>query len=702
MLLISIIVITIFLAYFNSGLPDHQQLAKYYPDTLTRLYTSDGKVLKEFADQRRIFIPIEGIPQTVRDAFIAIEDRNFYTHTGIDLKGILRALITNIIKGKRVQGGSTITQQVTKNILLSNEKTLSRKIKEAILSLRITLLFSKDRVLELYLNEIYLGAGSYGVADAALNYFNKSIDELNLEEAALLAALPKAPSTYNPWRNPEIAKKRRNLVLLAMARENLISRVSANKAMSKKIKLTKAENTITAESSYFADEVQKELTSKYGRDKLYKGGMVVHTTLDLKYQKMAEESFRQGLLKYAKRHGRKTGNPEVNGGMVVMNPHNGNILAMVGGYNFKQSNFNRTTQAKRQPGSVFKPFVYLSALEQGYSPANLIADEPIEFEFLTGIKDGIESFMTWAPQNHSNTFHGATTLRVGIEKSINVMTVHLGILLGIDAVIKTAERFGVYSNAERNLATLLGASETSLLSITTAYSMFVNGGKKIHPKLIDRIQDRKGKTIFKGDENLFKISKVSDDKPLPILPEILDIRNAVTDELSAFQMVSILEGVVKRGTGRQARKIGKPIAGKTGTTNKSFDSWFVGFSPDLVVGVYVGFDKPKSLGKREEGSTIALPIFVDFMKKALKGKPAKPFRIPSGIKMVKIDSKTGFLPSPSTSKKDIILEAFKIGNEPTAMAKRNSPLPVINKDRVDTNDSDKGKAPASNDTGGIY
>lgn len=801
---VALIVVVGTISYYSHDLPDYRQLADYNPPILSRLYTADGLLLKEYARQKRIFVPVTIIPEVVIDAFISAEDRNFYSHFGIDIIGIARALWNNVVKHQPLQGGSTITQQVAKNMMLSSERTMERKIKEAILATRMSFTFSKERVLELYLNETYLGAGSYGVAAAALNYFNKSIDELNIQEAALLASMPKAPTAYNPWRNYDRALERRNWVINAMHEEGYISKAAAEYAKKQPIGLRKRGKTIVAEADFFAEEVRRFLVKKFGEEKLYEGGLVVHTNINPSMQNMAEKAFRNGLVSYSRRHGYKgpltktdvsenwqqhlnkipvpagagdwqlaavlnvfefdkiaeigfkNGDtsyitfealrwakkerhggwkkladilqqgdvilveklknnispyalrqiPDVNGAMVAMDPYTGHVLAMVGGFTFERDSFNRAIQAKRQPGSAFKPFVYLTALEQNYTPASLIADEPIEFKTGANNIEEEETAESWAPQNYTGNFYGPTTLRRGVEKSINVMTVHLGLKVGIDNIIDTAEKFGISKNPPRNMSAVLGAGETDLLSLTTAFGMIVNGGKKIAPSLIDRVQDNGGKTIYKNDDRTCRACKLTSLTEPVILPEASDNNERVVDERSAFQMVSILEGVVQRGTAKQAGAIGKPVAGKTGTTNNSVDSWFVGFSPDLVVGVYVGFDKPKSLGKKEEGSTVALPIFVEFMREALKAKPTIPFRIPSGIKMVKIDANTGFLPSEETKSEDIILEAFKSGTEPTRTAKRDENLPVINPPKALNNEEQSDELfidiPVTRGIGGIY
>jgi penicillin-binding protein 1A len=811
------------ISYFSRGLPDIDQLAQYNPPVTTRLYAADGRLVEEYAKERRIYVPITAMPRVLINAFLAAEDRNFYTHPGVDVFSILRAIVQNALNrfsdsDRGLIGASTITQQVAKNILLSRERTYQRKFKEAILAMRMTQAYSKDRILELYLNEIYLGSGSYGVAAAALNYFNKSIDELSVEEAALLAAMPKAPSAFDPRNHYARARERRDWVIGRMYEEGFITEGQAKTAVAEPIRLRSRGNLEMTSADFFAEEVRRALEKVYGHDALYSGGLTVMTTLDPHLQKLAEQALRQGLMAYDTRkgfHGRiahirlkeinwaealaaleppaglgdwqlavvlggskeayeiglkeaVTGSiayhtmewathtpdgrsmnaanvlepgdvvaveripdvprsyllrqiPKVSGALVAMDPHTGRVLAMEGGYAYDKTQFNRATQARRQPGSAFKPFVYTAALENGFTPGTLINDEPIEFEMTGKPKTALapssedpaltEEIKVWAPQNYSGNFYGPTTLRTGLEKSRNVMTVRLGLAMGVDKVVNIAKRFDINQNAEPNLSTVLGSSETTLLSLTNAYGMLVNGGKRIFPAMIERIQDRNGQTIYRRDTRVcdgcfFKSRK---DLPEEFTPPVLvDDREEVTDSFTAYQMVSLMEGVVKRGTGVRAQVIGKPIGGKTGTTNESRDAWFVGFSPDLVAGVYVGFDTPMPLGKEETGASVALPIFVDFMQGALKDTPAIPFRIPSGMKLVKIDMKTGFLPSEETPENEILLEAFKPGTEPKIAIRRSEMLSVSEKPDAAPGSEEWKKDPRARDlpetrgTGGIY
>lgn len=760
--------------HYSRGLPEYGQLEDYSPPTTTRLYASDGKLIEEYAKEKRLFVPFHAIPKRVVNAFIAAEDQNFYNHPGVDFASVFRAAVQNLMhmgQNKGLVGGSTITQQVVKNFLLTNEKSIDRKIKEAILAFRITKAFSKDKILELYLNQIYLGNRSYGVAAAALNYFNKSLSELSVEEAAMLAALPKAPSSIDPHRFPERAKERRDWVINRMVDEGFVDEVEGLLAIAKPITLIDRDETeIVSNADYFAESVRQQLIALYGEDAVYEKGLAVRTTLDPVLQNYAVEAFRKGLIEYDHRHGwrgpltklesvdhwqeelkkipenpdlhdwkmaavigltdkeaslgfadgkkgvlpvanmkwaRKYLNenamgpaiaspkavlklgdvvavspvaekdneyalqqiPAANGGLIAIDPHTGKVLAMVGG--FGSSKFNRTMQAKRQPGSSFKPFVYLAALENGFSPNSIIVDEPVEFDAGPGQE-------TWTPQNYSGEFYGPTTLRVGVEKSRNAMTVRLAQMIGIDKVVEIANRFGINNETDRNLSASLGSEETTLINLTNAYAMLVNGGKRTQPFLVERVQDKDGKTLYRRDtrecpkcsvEEVVALSSgesISEDTSVSMTPPTLsDTRETISDPIATYQIVSVLEGVIQRGTGQKATALGKILAGKTGTTNNSVDAWFVGFSADLAVGTYIGFDNPKSLGKKETGASAALPIWQDFMAEALTQYADVPFRRPDGIKLVKIDMDSGLLPTPETEKNRIIFEAFRAGSEPT-------------------------------------
>jgi len=755
--------------HYGRDLPDYKQLADYDPPTVTRVHAGDGRLLAEYAIQKRVFVPIQAIPKRVINAFLAAEDKNFYTHPGVDLTAVMRAVVTNVIhkiQGRRPVGASTITQQVAKNFLLSNELSYERKVKEAILALRMERTFSKDRILELYLNEIFLGyRGSYGVAAAALNYFNKSLDELTIAEAAYLAALPKAPNNYHPVRNYSEAVARRDWVISRMVEDRSITPLEAEIAWNEPLVVRERGETEVAEAAHFAEEVRRELVRLYGERGLYEGGLSVRTTLDPRLQEAAEKALRDGLITYDRRHGwrgpltrlavpeaetwveplaaaeipegapgweralvlsatervakigfvdGRTGQipinalkwartpldgqkvgaspgsvpevmaagdviyvepivedsfgepvpegtyglrqvPEINGALVALDPHTGRVLAMVGGFSFDDSEFNRANQAMRQPGSAFKPVVYLAGLDSGFTPSTLILDAPF-------VIDQGQGQGKWKPANYTRRFYGPTPMRVGIEKSRNLMTVRLAQTIGMEKVADYATRLGVVDHMPEVLAMALGAGETTLLRLTTAYAMLVNGGRRITPTLIDRVQDRNGTTIYRHDQRTCSgcIGVQWRGQDMPLLP---DDREQVADPASAYQVVSMLQGVVQRGTGRRVSAVGKPLAGKTGTTNDSQDTWFIGFSPDLAVGVFAGFDEPGTLGPKETGSSVAAPIFRDFMAEALKDKPAIPFRIPPGIRLVRVNAETGRLAGSGDSR--VILEAFKPGTVPT-------------------------------------
>ena len=755
------------LQHYGKSLPDYLQLADYEPPVMTRVHAGDGRLMAEYATEKRVFVPMRAMPRRVINAFLAAEDKNFYSHRGIDFTSVLRAVLVNIKnigRGRRPVGASTITQQVAKNFLLTNEVSWERKVKEAILSFRMERAFTKDRILELYLNEIYLGFRSYGVAAAALNYFNKSLDELSIAEVGFLGALPKAPNNYNPLKHPNAARVRRNWVIGQMAKDGSITADEATEAKAEPLVLENRSETEFVQAGFFSEEVRRELQQRYGKEGLYKGGLSVRTTLDPRLQEIADRALRRGLVAYDRRHGwrgavskiavldnwpqqlaalkapkgsknwslavvlnldaavvdiglvggaqgripfaemkwarpwiegqkvgprpKKPANvlatgdiilvekvlktakgkeypegsfglrqmPDIEGALVALDPHTGRVLAMTGGYSHEISKFNRVTQAKRQPGSAFKPFVYLAALDAGYTPATLILDAPFVIDQGPGLPK-------WRPGNYTKKFYGPSTMRLGIEKSRNLMTVRLAQTVGMVKIADYAKRMGIIDKMPQSLAMSLGAGETTLLRITAAYGMLVNGGVKITPTLIDRIQDRQGRTVFQHDQRRCRpcrqVSWTQQD-----VPKVPDIRERVANPSSAYQMTSMLQGVVERGTGRRIKQIGKPLAGKTGTTNDSRDAWFIGFSPDLALGVYTGFDNPKSLGKREQGASVAIPIFKDFMAEALEGKPAIPFRIPPGIRLVRVNSKTGQLAAPG--ERAVILEAFKPGTVPVA------------------------------------
>jgi penicillin-binding protein 1A len=748
--------------HFSQDLPDYYQLASYDPPVVSRIYAGDGRLLAEYATENRVFVPITAMPKRVINAFLAAEDKTFYSHPGVDLPGVLNAVWMNIKNygDRRPVGASTITQQVTKNFLLTNELSYKRKIREMILALRIEKAFTKDRILELYLNQIYLGAGNYGVATAALNYFSKSLDQLTIGEAAYLAALPKAPNNYNILREHAAALDRRNWVIERMREDGHITAEEAAAAKAEPLEQHKRAVTEYVTADYFAEEVRREIVQRFGEDGLYKKGLAIRATIDPKLQELADRVLRQHLVSYDKTQGYRgplqhvdsitdwqktlealppmpwlydwqaamviettdaaakigfkdgsTGEirtddmtwarrrspdgaigpavhkatdvlqvgdiiaveplveegkvvpgrfavrqvPEISGAMVAMDPHTGRVLAMTGGWSYELSEFNRATQAKRQPGSSFKPIVYLSALEAGFTPSTMILDAPIVIDQGPGLP-------LWRPENYAQDYLGAATMRRGLENSRNLMTIRMAQTIGMKRVAEMAARLGAIDNMQQTLAMSLGAGETTVLRLAGAYAEIVNGGKKIQPSLIDRVQDSNGWTIYRHDQRPCdgcQLSSYSGEAP----PEIPDMRQQVLDPTTAYQMVSMLEGVVLRGTGTAVKAVGKPVAGKTGTTNESRDVWFMGFSPDLVAGVYLGFDQPRSLGKKATGGRYAAPIFRDFMMEALKDKPATPFRVPPGIRLVRVDYHTGQRPVPGGGK--VILEAFKPGTEPT-------------------------------------
>jgi penicillin-binding protein 1A len=757
--------IALWLAYehFSQGLPDYYQLASYDPPVVSRIYAGDGRLLAEYATENRVFVPINVMPKRVINAFLAAEDKTFYTHPGVDLPGVMNAVwinVKNLGGDRRPVGASTITQQVTKNFLLSNELSYKRKIREMILALRIEKAFTKDRILELYLNQIYLGSGNYGVATAALNYFNKSLDELTIGQAAYLAALPKAPNNYNIVRDHAAALDRRNWVIDRMVEDDHINAEEAAAAKAEPLELHRRAATEHVVADYFAEEVRRQIVLRFGEDGLYKHGLAIRATIDPRLQELADRVLREHLVAYDKTQGYRgplqhvdsvenwqetlqglppmpwlydwqpaivievtkaaatvgfkdggTGEikagdlgwarrrspegrigpavsaasdvlqvgdivalepltedgkmvegryalrqvPEISGAMVAMDPHTGRVLAMTGGWSYQQSEFNRATQAMRQPGSSFKPLVYLSALEAGFTPSTMILDAPIVIDQGPGLP-------LWRPENYAQDFLGAATMRRGLENSRNLMTIRVAQTIGIAKVADMAARLGVIDNMQQTLAMSLGAGETTVLRLAGAYAEIVNGGKKIEPTFIDRVQDNHGWTVYRHDQRPCdgcQMSSYSDEAP----PELPDTRPQVIDPTTAYQMVSMLEGVVQRGTGTAVKAVGKPLAGKTGTTNDGRDVWFMGFSPDLVAGVYLGFDQPRSLGEKATGGRYSAPIFRDFMMEALKGEPATPFRVPPGIRLVRVDYYSGERAAPGAGK--VILEAFRPGTEPT-------------------------------------
>jgi len=791
--------------YYGRDLPDYRQLANYEPAVVTRIHAGDGSLLTEFSRQPRLFVPINAVPDQLINAFLSAEDKDFYKHNGLDYMGMVRGNIRNVqnvIQGRPLQGGSTISQQVARTFLLTLDQKLDRKIKEMILTLRIERAFSKDHILELYLNEINFGNRSYGVAAAALNYFNKALNELTIAEMAFLAALPKAPHNYHPRRYKERALGRRNWILGRMKILGHIDADTYRTAVAEDLLMRPRTGRAEFKAEYFAEEVRRRVARMYGTKNLYEGGLSVRTSLEPKLQAIAERTLRDGLVAYDRRNGWRgeigrmaidevwqkrleaikkplgipswqlaavhevredgaiiglkdgsygfipfaevkwarawrAGNrlgpkvqdiaevlsmgdvvaveqlkkspqvlvagfydavgeeiglvtqfglrqiPAIEGALVAMDPHTGRVLAMVGGYDYKISEYNRATQAERQPGSAFKPFVYAAGLDRGFTPSSLVLDAPF-------VIDQGQGLGKWKPRNSSNKFYGPSTLRLGIEKSRNLMTVRLAQKLGMGTVMDYARRFGLDSNMEPTLAASLGAGEVTLLQLSAAYGMVVNGGSEIKPSLIDRVQDRRGKTIFSHDQRdcvaCRTVTVESGEEP-----EIPDDRAKVLDPQTAYQLVAMMEGVVQNGTGRKVRSLGKPLAGKTGTTNDSYDAWFMGFSADMVVGVFTGFDRPRSLGTYEEGSSVAVPIFRDFMQAALRNEPGIPFRMPAGIRLVRINRDTG--EPAKLGDRNVILEAYKPGTEPRTgqFAVLDGSLPI-----------GKTKSTIRKGTGGIY
>ena len=753
---------------YGKDLPDYHQLAKYEPPVATRIHAGNGALIAEHATEKRVFMPVEAMPPRLIQAFLSAEDKAFYSHFGVDPRALFRAVVTNAMNygtGRRPIGASTITQQVTKNFLLTNEVSIDRKIKEAILSFRMERAFTKDQILALYLNEIYLGMGSYGVAAAALNYFDKSLDQLTLEEMAYLAALPKAPANYHPIRKTRAATIRRDWVLGEMQQNGFITGDEARRARAMPLQIARQSGFDSAEAPYFAEEVRRAVVSRFGEDMLYAGGLSVRTTLDPELQHAARMALQRGLEALDRRQGWRgalashTGDgdlddilakhqatmledhhaayvtevtkdqaqiyvnggrgkipfqlafwaypprgedgvrpqplndlrdalaigdiimvqppegtpdlirdgfepqpgdyalsqrPSVEGAIVALDPHTGRLLAMSGGYNYLDSEFNRAVQALRQPGSAFKPFVYLAALDQGYNPTTRILDAPL-------VVDQGPGKPKWKPANYTRRFYGPSIMRVGIEKSRNLMTARLAMNLGMDEIGDYARRFGLNENLPPLLSMSLGAGETTLLRLTAAYGMLVNGGKKITPSLIDRVQDRNGKTIYRHDGRSCDACQSGAGMGEEI-PDLGDTREQLTSPASAFQMVSMLEGVIKRGTGRRISKLNLTLAGKTGTTNDNTNGWFIGFTPDLAVGVFVGYDTPRQLGKRETGSTVAVPIFGDFIAAAQAGRPVIPFRRPGGVTIIPVNAETGERVMPGDEK--AIYEVFKPGQRP--------------------------------------
>jgi penicillin-binding protein 1A len=790
-----ILAIFLVLHHYSEGLPDYRTLADYKPKVVTRVHAGDGELLAEFSTEKRVFVPVDSIPARVKNAFIAAEDKNFWQHPGIDPEGIVRAGITdlkNLHSDKRPIGASTITQQVARNFLLTNEVSIARKIKEMILAYRIEQVLTKNQILELYLNEIYLGFNSYGVAAASLDYFDKPLDELTVAEAAFLAAIPKNPNKYFREKNHDAAIERRNYVISRMLEDHYITDAEATEATATPLAFNPPKETELVPAGHFTEEVRRELLAAYGKDGLYGGGLSVRTTLDPKLQAIAVKSLRDGLVSYDERHGwrgplahlpslsswaeqlakvpvpdgaedwrlaavidasaeqakigfadgkttelsmadmRWTGRgranqvvrpgdvvlvqwaegapkpadkkkptevklevppdwhyvlrqmPEVNGALVALDPHTGRVLALVGGMSYKSSEFDRATQANRQPGSSFKPIVYLAALDSGFTPSTIVLDAPVAMEQGPGLP-------LWRPVNFEHEFLGPLPLRVALEKSLDAATVRVGTAIGIQKVVDYAKKFGVSDNLPPFMSSVIGAGETTLMRMVTAYAEIDNGGKKIVPTLVDRVQDREGKTLFRHDirtcqacENVAWSSQAT--------PELPDERQQIQDPRTAYQMVEMMEGVVQRGTARSLNAVGIPLAGKTGTTNEAKDLWFIGYTPDLVVGTYVGYDEPKSLGRHEQGASVAVPIVKEFFEQA--NLPSIPFRVAPGLRMVRVSARNGNLASPG--QEDGMWEGFLPGTEPGV---EHPPPPNA---EMLTNAGDQKLPSATTGTGGIY
>jgi penicillin-binding protein 1A len=751
-------------------LPDYEVLNSYEPPVTTRFHAASGELMAEYARERRLFLPIQAIPDRVKAAFLSAEDKNFYSHPGVDPVGLARAIFTNVQNlgsGRRPVGASTITQQVAKNFLLSADQTIDRKVKEAILSFRIEQAYSKDKILELYLNEIFFGYGAYGIAGAALSYFDKSVNELTIAETAYLAALPKAPSNYHPFRETERAIERRDWVVDRMLDNGYITGEEAREAKSQPLNVKPRQSgAYLMASDYFAEEVRRQIIERYGQDALYDGGLSVRTTLNPQMQQAARKALHAGLIDYDQRRGyrgpitsvelgddwgaaisevqglhdvpewkvavvlevadtgvtiglqppradsggvgeaRDTGTiaaadmewayrlnvdgerstasspagvlepgdaifvealggeenadgyrlrqpPGVQGALVAMDPHTGRVLALAGGFSYAQSEFNRATQAMRQPGSSFKPFVYAAALDNGYTPASVVLDAPIEV---------VSGNQIWRPKNYGGESAGPSTLRLGIERSRNLMTVRLAQDMGMDLVAEYSERFGIYDDLAPFLPMSLGAGETTVLRMVSAYSVIANGGKQIKPSLIDRIQDRYGRTVFRHEERVCETCQARDWEG-QAEPELADNRQQVLYPMTAYQMTSMLEGVVTRGTAASAVNLGRPVAGKTGTTNEEKDAWFVGYTPDLVTGVFIGFDNPTPMGRGSTGGGLAAPVFNSFMNEVLEGTPPVDFRVPEGLNLIAIHRSNG-MAAHGAEGGDVIMEAFKPGTGP--------------------------------------
>jgi len=760
---------------YARDLPKHEELANYTPKTISHIYSGEGQLIDEFAEERRLYAPADEIPDLVKQAFISAEDKNFYTHHGYDVRGIIAAAIEAVkTRGRVVRGASTITQQVMKNFLLGGERTGERKIKELILASRIEKTLSKQKILELYLNEIFLGQNSYGVAAAAQTYFNKTLAQLNPQEAAYLAALPKKPSHLRPVRDHDAAVTRRNYVLRQMYQNGYLAKAAYDTAKDAPLKTVQNGDFPAFRDSlpprdYFTDEIRRQLSRDFGQGEFFGGGLTIRATIDPDMQVVAAKALRDGLEKYDRSRGiwRGTGKsiaadklgdetqwraalkavdlprdiagwhpavvlalskgaarvgiegvaeagkghwipardvtwarkkkaggklgpkakkvsdlvsvgdvvqvrkivkasdgslvrwslrqiPELQGGFVAMDVNTGRVIAMQGGFSYQGSVFNRATQATRQPGSAFKPFVYAAALDSGFTPATIVIDAPIQVDTGAGI---------WRPKNSSNKFYGPTPLRTGIVHSRNLMTVRLAQEIGMNAVATYAERFGVYDRMEPFLANALGAQETTLYKMVTAYAMFANGGERLEPTLVDRVQDRWGKTILRHDK---RICTDCGDPNLPAgeAPRIVSNRERVINAITAYQLTSMMVGVVNRGTAARTVNLPVPTAGKTGTTNQSRDAWFIGFTSNIVAGCYMGFDQPRPMGHGAYGGSLCGPVFTQFMLQAVKKFGGGPFRVPPGGHFIKIDRYTGSRLADDATGDNVVAEYFRNGEEP--------------------------------------
>ncbi|WP_135209953.1 penicillin-binding protein 1A [Vitreimonas flagellata] len=804
---VSALAVVGFLIAALQGLPSLADLQDYQPPVTSRVHAGDGALVAEFADEQRVFVPIEQIPDHVKNAFVAVEDARFFEHSGLDYQGLARAVLRiplDVIQGRRIQGASTITQQVAGNMLTGRAAECSggiggvfcavwTKLREGLVAQRIERVLDKDRILELYLNQIYLGNRAYGVAAASLNYFDKPLSELTVSEAAYLAILPKGPANYQLPRNRERAIDRRNYAISRMVERGYITEEVAAEARAADLVTTNrlAGDEFVA-ASYFVEEIRRQVENQYGADALLRGGLSIRSTIDTRLQLAAARALRAGLEDYDRRHdwrgpigrgdasgdvaaqlsearrppslsnwrramvtrvasgaitvtddagesGRLTDNdaqwaaqggrrdadrrltagaivyvtrnsngryalrqvPEIQGALVAMDPHTGRVLAMVGGYSLDDANgLNRATQAQRQPGSSFKPIVYAAALDFGLTPATLVDDGPLAIEAGDGTN--------WSPENYTREFYGPTTLRRGLELSRNAMTARVAYEMGPERVLQYGQRLGIYGdNTQAVFSLALGAGETTVMRMTTAYGMFVNGGRRIQPIIIDRIQDRTGRSVFRRDQR--ECPNCNAEWARQRAPTLPDTREQVLDPVTAYQIVSMAEGVVLRGTGTSIAALGFPLGGKTGTTNDYKDAWFIGFSPDLVVGVWAGFDTPRDMGEGETGGRISAPIFRDFMREALRDTPPTPFRIPSGVRLVRIDAMTGLLPNAATT--TTILEAFRPDTEPTRDV-ASSPFVFGGTDPIDpralsslTGEAPRVDAPRqeeSEDLGGLY